>query len=285
MLGKEDIPPGGEGQVEVKISTTGRSGKISRAATVETDDPKNARVTLTVSANVLVDLDFERTHLRFTKMKLGDENVQVMGILAKNPGAVVFGEVTSTLEGLEAKLIKGEKEGAAAWSLELRYRANTVGKNMGRVELKVLKPEDKVLSLNVSAQVEGDIKAVPGVLSLRKPADASMKTSGTVKLKADEGTFTIKKIEEAMGYLKIKREVVTPGKEYRLIVELAKKSDVGDRFSTNIFISTDSPQQPNIQVPVHYFSGKIPAGGGSKSLKGNPKKIRAVPSVKALSDN
>jgi len=285
LLGKEDIPPGGEGQVAVKISTTGRSGKISRAATVETDDPKNARVTLTVSANVLVDLDFERTHLRFTKMKPGDENVQVMGILAKNPGAVVFGEVTSTLEGLEAKLIKGEKEGTAAWSLELRYKANTVGKNMGRVELKVLKPEDKVLSLNVSVQVEGNIKAVPSVLSLRKPADASMKTSGTVTLKADEGTFTIKKIEEAMGYLKIKREVVTPGKEYRIIVEPSKKSDVGDRFSTNIFISTDSSQQPKIQVPVHYFSGKIPVGGGSKSLKGSPKKVRAVPSVKVLPGN
>ena len=67
MVSNADVPPGGEGKIEVKVSTKGRSGKLTKSITVETDDPVQPIMKLKVSANVIVDLDFERPYMRFDR--------------------------------------------------------------------------------------------------------------------------------------------------------------------------------------------------------------------------
>jgi hypothetical protein len=277
LLGEEDLPPGGEGKVEVQAATAGRAGEFSKAVTVETDDPAYEKTVLTVKANVVVDLDFDRPNLRFPTIMIGEESVQNMAILAADPAALVFGPIKSKLPGLKTRLVKEEKDGKPAYSLELRYKPTVVANVSDTVELSVLKPEERVLVLNVSVFVQGDIKASPSILSLRKSPDAGS-VEGTVTLRADKGTFTVKKAVDAAGYLSVTREEVEAGREYRLLVKVKDKGMAEDRFTTTIVVATSSKLQPTVEVPVSFFSarppsakptdptGLEPTGTGSKAI-------------------
>jgi len=258
LLGEEDLPPGGEAKVEVQAATAGRAGEFSKAVTVETDDPAYERTILTVKANVVVDLDFERPHLRFPTIMIGEESVQVVPILAADPAALQFGPIKSKLPGLKTKLIKEQKDGKPAYSLELRYKPKEVANVSDTVELSVLKPEERVLILNVSAFVQGDIKASPSILSMRKVQDAGA-VEGTVTVRAEKGTFTVKKAVDAAGYLSVTKEEVEAGKEYRLLVKVKDKGMAEDRFTTTIVVTTSSALQPTLDIPVNFYSAKPPS--------------------------
>jgi len=54
------IPPGGTGQVTLKVKTDGKAGeKISHQATVYTDDPAQATIELTLTGNVISPADID----------------------------------------------------------------------------------------------------------------------------------------------------------------------------------------------------------------------------------
>lgn len=280
MLSEEDLPPGGEAKVEVQAATAGRAGEFSKAVTVETDDPAYERTVLTVKANVVVDLDFERPHLRFPTITIGEESVQVVPILAADPASLVFGPIKSKLPGLKTKLVKEEKDGKPAYSLELRYKPAAVANISDTVELSVLKPEERVLTLNVSAFVQGDIKASPSILSLRKTEGAGP-VEGKVTVRADKGTFGIKKMTDAAGYLSVAREEVEAGKEYRLLVTVKEKGMKEERFTTTLVVTTSSKLQPTLEIPVNFYSAKPPSAqpagaAGLEHIGKGPKGIHPV---------
>ena len=60
MASANEIPPGGEGKIDVHVSTGRSSRKIRQIVRVITNDPKNQEVRLTVTADVQADLDVPR---------------------------------------------------------------------------------------------------------------------------------------------------------------------------------------------------------------------------------
>jgi hypothetical protein len=281
LLGEEALPPGGEGKVEVSIATAGRAGKLTKGATVETDDPAHASTVLTVSANVIVDLDFERNFVRFPTTRMGEETSQAMPILAANPEALAFGAVTSTVDGVTGSVLKEEADGKTVFSLQLYFKPKTIGSIAGQVDLRVLKPEEKTLSLNVTGTVEGDIQALPTFVSLRK-LEGGTAPEGKVTLKSEKKTFKIRKIVEEQGYVKVTTKTVTAGKEYALTVAVTALGMTQERFSTKVVITTDSPTQPSVDLPVSFFSGKPAAVPGAKPLKAPPQNIKVLKPAKPV---
>jgi hypothetical protein len=281
LLGEEALPPGGEGTVEVSIATAGRAGKLTKGATVETDDPAHASTVLTVSANVIVDLDFERNFVRFPTTRMGEQTSQAMPILAVNPEALAFGKVTSTVDGVTGNVLREEADGKPVWSLQLYFKPKTIGSIAGQVDVKVLKPEEKTLSLNVTGVVEGDIKALPTFVSLRKLENGTA-PEGKVTLKSEKGPFKIRKIAEEQGYVKVTTKTVTAGKEYALTVGVTALGMTQERFSTKVVITTDSHAQPSIDLPVSFFGGKLPVVQGTKPGKGPPQNIKVLKPAKPV---
>jgi hypothetical protein len=241
----------------VKLATAGRSGKVTKLISVETDDPVTPKITLTVTANIVVDVDFERPSLGFPSLKIGEQTSSAMPILAKDPAGLELGEVTNDIPGLAARLVKGEKEGKPSWSLDVSFKPEKVGNVSGTVKLQVKKPKETELILRITGRVEGNIKATPPVISLRKPLDP--KQPGIpVALKAEKGIFRIKKVREETGKVAVKTETVTEGKEYKLIITVSEAGLKDERFSTKLVVTTSSKQQPEIEIPVYYSSAPAP---------------------------
>jgi hypothetical protein len=246
-------------------ATASRSGKFSKSATVETDDPENARIILTITANVLVELDFEVNQIRLKDIEVGKEQIQTIAFVAKEPSKVKFGEVKSSNEEARVKMVKGAD---GAWSLEVKFTPTKVGHATAKIEVTLTEPEPKTLVVFLTSTVRGDIRAMPDRIILQTGLEG-VELKRSVRLQADEITFKVKKMVEKEGYLDLEMEETQPGKSYLIHVKLSEKGAKTERFVTNIVITTSSKKQPVIEIPVH-VKPKPTQGPGPK----NPIKIK-----------
>lgn len=226
---------------------------LKKSATVETDDPDNARIVLTVQANVLVELDLQTNQIRYKDIAIGEEKIQKIVFLTKDPSAVKFGEVKSSKKGVKAAMVRGDD---ASWVLEVKYKPKEVGHFTAKIDVELLEPQKKTLTAFLTANVRGDIKTLPNIVSIQKGLEG-VQTKRTVRLQADEGTtFDVKKVKEETGYLELEVEEQTKGKVYLLHVRLTQKGEEADRFVTKILVHTTSKKQPVIEIPVHVKTRK-----------------------------
>jgi hypothetical protein len=84
LASANEIPPGGEGKIDVHVSTGNSSRKIRQIVRVITNDPKIQEVRLTVTADVQADLDVPRI-LQFA----GKEPATVQATLKNNTNTPV----------------------------------------------------------------------------------------------------------------------------------------------------------------------------------------------------
>jgi hypothetical protein len=242
---------------------------------VETDDPVEPNITLTLSANVVVEVDFERPFLRIQNAKKGAESVQTVQILSKSPETLEFGEVNSEVKGLVPKLIKAEKDGKISWSLEIRFKPDAIGEFSGSVTVKVKKPKETVLTLNMSGRVEGDIWFNPISLTIFKDQGTpEKKAEGVVILKSDKNSFKILKAGDSSGKFAVTTKTIAKGKEYNVTVAVSEKQNKESNFSSKVVITTDSNEQPTIEIPVHYMAS---APGPRESKSRIPAQITKPP--------
>lgn len=175
MVSQADIPPGGEGKVEVKVSTTGRAGPLSKSVNVATDDPVEPNLSLTVNANLVVELELEAATLQLPPLQVGREHIQEVRVLARDSKLLAFGAVTSDLEGVTGTMVQHGTADAPAWVLQLRAKPTTVRTAWGHVNVVVKAPKPRHLALPVHLAVTGDAgPAAPPLLKqpgklLRKP--------------------------------------------------------------------------------------------------------------------
>lgn len=212
---------------------------------------------LTVTANVLVNLDLERKHARFYDIKMGEEKTQQIPFLAKDSGGVRFGEVTSSSEDFSGRMVAETTETGTAWSLVVTSKPSAVGHISGKLEVELLEPERKTLVVFATAKARGDIKVLPDSLSIRRKPDEG-EVDRTIRLQAEESTFELLGVSEPGGYLAIESEVVTEGKVILLHTKLSDKGQGEERFSTKIKVETSSGLQPVIEIPVHVMPHVTP---------------------------
>ena len=77
MLSSNKIPPGGEGKIAVTARFGSRRRQFRQIVTVKTNDPANASIKITVTANVLVDLEAVPNLLRFDQNQSGVASITI----------------------------------------------------------------------------------------------------------------------------------------------------------------------------------------------------------------
>jgi len=272
LVGEETVKPGAETKVEIRIATASWSGRISKSATVETDDPANPKLQLTLSATVVVNLDFENLQLRFQDAQVGERRVERVRFVAEKPDAVKFGKVTCTGPGIQARMVQETEQGQTVWYLEVELRPSMAGHVGGTVEVELLEPEPKTLKIYATASVIGDVRVTPQVMVLHETGEGA---ETNVRLEAVKDPFTIKSAKDPAGLLSVEIEALAKGRTYVLHVRLTKAGKAKGTFESAIVIKTSSAKQPEIKVPVHVLPQ------GSQPALAKPKAMEAlVPVVK-----
>jgi hypothetical protein len=77
LLSGNEIPPGGEGKIGVTVRSGDRRRQLRQIVNVQTNDPINASIKLSVSANVVVELEIVPNLLRFDQNQSNVASVKI----------------------------------------------------------------------------------------------------------------------------------------------------------------------------------------------------------------
>lgn len=108
-LKKNDVAPGEKGEIVATLKTGDRTGQQVKTVTVDTDDPKNLQVVLTLKANIAQLLDLQPAFVFWT----ANEDPKPKTIVAKAGKGVTIKslEVTSSTPDFTTKVEPGTAAG------------------------------------------------------------------------------------------------------------------------------------------------------------------------------
>lgn len=260
MASAKEIPPGGEGKIDVTFKVGSNAGKRQKTINVTTNDPDQKTVSLNVSADVKVVLNLEPAR------------VNIGNIPKKTKTAPYYVSLTgSDADKVKISSIKSENQ-------FIKVETNSKGfendKNkkikvtilpdikVSRLREKVIVYTDhasvKELTFYVYGEVTGNINVTPKYLSLGTVGEGKP-TEGKINVTArGDAKFKIVGVQSSMPEVEATVETVKKGKEY-VVTARVKEDFTGDVIKGNLTIQTDDKEEDKIEVRVYGRKQTLPA--------------------------
>jgi hypothetical protein len=251
---KRQVQSGDATEITATFDTSADKGPAQRVITVATNDPKQPRITLTLKGDVKVKVDANPLPVVFDKAPHGVEvSRQVMVSDLISGGDFHITSITNSSPNLKVTQqprVDG-KPGAILTLTLLKTTPAAPFSDIVKVSTNV-----SPLNIPVYGTVLGDLNVTPAQVSF-----------GIVKHRA--GAIRIARLTNAsarpvkvIGVSTNNRMIsaavapVTPGKEFKLTLELLPNSPDGT-LRGSVAIQTDDPGQPLVQVPFYGIVGNF----------------------------
>jgi hypothetical protein len=288
------IAPGGTGKVELSVETIKFSGKIRKIAQVITK--AQGKVILALAGMVEVPIVQEPPPDKRGLIKVSGVPIEQMKItLTKGtektfkinrvscPNKIGGRQPLVSLELLEFEG-GSHYELVVTPQLPLVLDANNSAQHYTANIVANVTVEGKTfdLPLNVPITVKRRIDVNPvfayfgyqDMEELDKPGAPPVTKEILIKSLHPAHSFNITGVRYQGEHIKTRIETVTPGKEYKLVVELAKKPKATEnkKIMEDIFVDTDD-DDPNLQefkITAIFNSNTTKTSGGKEPTKNNP---------------
>ena len=234
----EEIPPGGEGKVAIRVRLKGFTGSVIKTATVFCNDPATNRVVLTIKGKVKTYLNVQPSHLFFRGRA---EDLQPVRVdVTSESGPFTITKLQSNIED-QIEYRKEEIEPGKHYVIEVANKAPR-GKYHGQISIATDNPGWPEVQLRVLAMIETTISVRPSTVYVGKFREDKPIVIGRVKLKHQKNAdFTITRLEYDQTLLKITEHPAKSGKGLTLEVEpLLDNIPNKERRKTDIKIETDA---------------------------------------------
>jgi len=276
-LTQKEYAPGQSGQITVTFNPAGKRGQNIKAIHVTTNDPEHPVVKLEISALVEPRIWMEPYALQFMQMTKGQKAAQQAKIYSVDPTFKVDFMTTSAPDVLAAKILdrgttnlRGRKVSVTTVEVEL-LGATKIGRTHEVVTIRTSDKKKPRISLNVMLDVVGDLTIRPsrvwiGMLhpgdSFEKEFVLSSRSGKPFKITTDSIECTgDPQIEARIEPLETNTPPVKAGQDatiqpagtkrlfgYRIRLVGVAPERVLPMVGT-LHLKTDSPDQPNFDVP------------------------------------
>ncbi len=243
------IPPGGEGKITLKVNLAGYQGRVSKGATVTSDDPKRPKIRLKLTAKVIPYISVKPSNVVFFRgpaKKLQPRTVELQ--TTKQTWHVT--KIESTLEGKVSYKLETVQEGK-------RYRlvlTNQVaqGNYAGVITCRTDHPKKPVLRIKVRGMVEGPIGVRPTTLVIGKLNPKAPPRPGRVLVVSNEKTpFKIVRLEYDASVLTVTQKPL-PKERPGYVLEIRPNLSAvkrGSQKRVRLVVETDA--EPGLVHPVN----------------------------------
>jgi len=252
------IAPGGEGDVEVRMSTRGMKGEIKKTVALLTDDPEQPELKLTLRGEVEVLLAFQPQRLFLGPLREGSSRTEVVAVSGSRladfePGAVQIDKP----ERLSARWL----EGAGAPRLELTFSAGAErGRQAARLEVATGLAQPDRIALTVSARVTGDLVAGRSyVLFAPYAEEDEAVVRGDVRSLSNKA-FEVTGIEDPAAAVEGTAERIDGG--WRISLHLSRQPE---QRRGRVLVRTDRADQPELAIAYHV---RAPRGQRPHTVRG-----------------
>lgn len=248
MASAREIPPGGEGKIEVTFKP--KENKKESNITVTTNDPGQKTVELKVRASVHVVLATKPGRINFGRLKKGSPSSKYVSLKGADKDSVKITSVQSKNKHIEVETnpegFESDKQKKIKISVLPGMKA---GKFRDRVTIYTDHEKINKLVLYVYGEVLGNIIVDPNHLlfGMFKKGEAVEKII-TLRAASDT-TFEVLDVKSTIPEIVTRSETIREGKEYKIKV-LLKENFNKDVLKGKVIIKTDDKEQENIDIKV-----------------------------------
>ena len=258
------IKPGQMGKVAAVVDTTGFAGPISKAVTLETNDPNTPNAQVTISAIVKPYVEaYPAGFVRFNMLQ-GDTEKQSVTLYSEEEEPFEIVKIESPQEWIkvEPKKLTGTdavpeigRKGQAQYKLDITVGGDDarIGPLAEKIHVVTNSKHQPEYWLSVSGVVRPPYRVEPTGINFGEVAPSDSAATRTISirsnnLKAPAG-FSVTKVESGVaGVTADVKPTDRPG-EYSVTLQVAKDAKPG-ALDGNVTIYTSDKAKPTVVVPV-----------------------------------
>ncbi len=234
------IPPGGEADLAVRFTLSGRRGAQNKSITVESDDPANPRFRLWVRGTIIVEVDLEPRYLNFRQVHARERVSQEARLVTIDPAV----RITNAVCPSPAFDVAVGADGRTLTVTTVPPLPEGVLRESVSVETD--HPGGRGSGLVVLAVVLGDLTVVPRQILLRRSEAGPQ--SRSVLLRATRGQpFTVTHTVPPLPTVTVTTNVLEDGAVSLTLEGLTADAALEGR---ELVIGTDQAGMPECRVPV-----------------------------------
>ncbi len=245
----KELAPGAEGQIPVVLDTHGMRSETVRAIRVETDDPRNKQVTLTLKGQIKTCLDYPNgQNIDFGRINAGSELLKAARVVNQT-------EQTMKLEPAEGK------SGVFAWQVKEIEPGKVFDVYVTATPPFADGPNNVNLHLRTGLEREPNaqifcrlhsppvIECSPPMLMVSPTINKAYPRDIYVQYNG-EGMMNLLGVEAENPTIKTSFTAVQPGKSYNLQVQLPANLQVSPDQPTHIILKTDLEDRSKVLIPI-----------------------------------
>ena len=249
-----DIPPGGEGQIEVTFDSSHKKGKQQKSITVESNDPDKPSASLRISVFIEVEFEFAPSSLSVGHIRRGEATTKTAVLMIKDPSKKNLINLTTQSSQVGARLIESAAVDSGRIDVEITVSPEApAGKLNQWVMAELPDGSYPTARLQIEGTIIGNVEVSPE--NLRFTADTSQSaTAQAVQEIQVSGTQTETKfqllgVEDSKDLLAIAIDTVAAGERYVIRAKPnAKALKLRGSASGVMKILTDDSEQPVFAV-------------------------------------
>jgi hypothetical protein len=175
------IPPGGVGQITLKVNTTGYGGKVTKSAQVTSNDPAQRKSRIYLAINVRNYIIVEPATKVLLRGTVGEDIRRVVSIRRSDDQPLEITKVESNLgSAIDYKL--NRKGDSQEYELELVSTATDRKTASGFITLHTNHPKKKVVKLSIHIRVRPELEAWPPTITFQQGSQTGSKSKESKRL-------------------------------------------------------------------------------------------------------
>ncbi len=250
LVTEKEIPPGGSGEIKATFDTKGFQGAVKKGLTVETNDPENRLVRLTIGGNVVSEVTVEPRYLEWETLRPGDSpRPKKLSIRFLKGRGLRLEKIRSESPSVVLTK-KSEDENRAVYSVSLAEDLPT-GRFTGRITIRSNSERVPELHVPFQGQVQGNVKVIPHILSLGRITPGKVLTRYLQVSRTGKQDFTVQQVKATTEAIATEIREDKEGERYRVKVTYTPGSEAQGRIAERITILLNDGKKAFLEVPLY----------------------------------
>jgi hypothetical protein len=258
------IKPGQKGKVAAVVDTTGFAGPISKAVTLETNDPNTPNAQVTISAIVKPYVEaYPAGFVRFNMLQ-GDSEKQSITLYSEEEEPFEIVKIESPQEWIkvEPKKLTGTdvvpevgRKGQAQYRIDITVGGDDarIGPLAEKIHVVTNSKHQPEYWLSVAGVVRPPYRVEPTGINFGEVAPSDSAATRTISIRSNNlktpAAFSVTKVESGVaGVTADVKPTDRPG-EFSVTLQVAKDAKPGT-LDGNVTIYTSDKAKPTVVVPV-----------------------------------
>jgi hypothetical protein len=258
------IKPGQTGKVTAHVDTTNFAGPISKAVTLETNDPNTPNAQVTISAIVKPYVEaYPVGYVRFNMLQ-GEVEKQTVTIYTEEAEPFEILKVESPQEWIkvESKKLEGTeivpavgRKGANQYKLEVTVGGPDakVGPLAEKIRIATNSKHQPEYWVSVAGVVRPPFRVEPTGVNFGEVAPNDSAATRTISIRSNNvktpGTFSVMKVESGVAGVTANVAPTERAGEFSVTLQVAKDAKPGS-VDGNVTVYTNDAAKPTVVIPV-----------------------------------